>query len=80
VFALDGSSRSRLRRIFPIQDLNLRICLRLGALKAVGVLKLLFAPGRNIAIPTVLYGFAQGINLFHCSKKAADSMLDGLPG
>jgi hypothetical protein len=61
IFALDSSSGSRLRRVFPIQDHYLARCSRLWPLEAVVVLKLLLAPGRRIAVPVVFYRAAQDL-------------------
>jgi hypothetical protein len=58
VFALDDSSGSPLRRVLPIQDHDL--CSYWSRLRPVEVvLKPPFGPRRCIAVPEVIYRFAQ---------------------
>jgi hypothetical protein len=59
IFALDRSSGSRLRRVLLVEDHYFRGWSRLQALEAIVVFKPLFGPWRRIAVPVVLYRFAQ---------------------
>ena len=59
IFAPDRSSGSRLRRVLLVEDHYFRGWSRLRALEAIVVFKPLFGPWRRIAVPVVLYRFAQ---------------------
>ena len=59
VFALDRSSGSRPRRVLLVEDHYFRGWSRLLAIEAIVVFRPLFGPWSRIAVPVVLYCFAQ---------------------
>ena len=59
IFAPDRSSGSRLRRVLLVEDHYFRGWSRLLAIEAIVVFRPLFGPWSRIAVPVVLYRFAQ---------------------